>query len=72
MIKYKEILIDSNEINFYTKGLSSVIDNEIRLAIGNQKNNDYVDVIKYIVDYVINSKSTISDNESIAYYSWFL
>ncbi|UCA59046.1 hypothetical protein KB553_18710 [Chryseobacterium rhizoplanae] len=45
---------------------------EIRLFIRNQHKEDYIDVIKYIVDYVAENKPVISENQNIGYYSWLL
>lgn len=72
MIKYKEIKIISNLTHIYTEGLSSFINKEIRVLIGNHEQDDYINVIKYIVDYIIDNKTIISDNQTIAYYSWLL
>ena len=73
MIIYKEIeihLIDDTYLE--TKGLNSYLNKEIRLFIRNQHKEDYIDVIKYIVDYVAENKPVISENQNIGYYSWLL
>jgi len=72
MLKHKDIVIKKNEKVFYTKGLLSFIGKELKLDIGNQDDTDYFDILKYIIDYCIDSNSKISSNQNIAYYSWLL
>ncbi|WP_194385314.1 immunity protein Imm33 domain-containing protein [Chryseobacterium indologenes] len=55
-----------------TKELDSYITKEIKLAIGKNQPENYIEVIKYIVDYIIDSKPVISENQNIGYYSWLL
>jgi len=73
MIIYKEIEININD-NIYveTKGLNSHLGKEIRIIIGSQHREDYIDIIKYIVDYIVTNRPTISESQSICYYSWLL
>lgn len=71
-LEYKNITVKSNGKNIYTEGLSLCIGKELRLAIQNQQTNDYLDVIKYIIDYIVENKPTISENQNIGYYSWLL
>lgn len=72
MINYKEIIIISDSKYINTKGLNSYIKKEIRLEIGNYGPAEYMEVIKYIIDYIIDSKPIISENQNIGYYSWLL
>ncbi|RKT01033.1 immunity protein Imm33 domain-containing protein [Chryseobacterium defluvii] len=73
MVSYEGIEINVND-NIYleTKGINSYLDKEIRVSIGNQHQDDYIDVIKYIIDYIIENKPIISENQNIGYYSWLL
>lgn len=73
IIIFKEIQINAVD-NLYveTKGLDSYISKEIRVTIGNHQPENYVDVIKYIIDYIVDSKPIISENQNIGYYSWLL
>ncbi len=73
MIIYKGIRINVVD-NLYveTKELDSYITKEIKLAIGKNQPENYIEVIKYIVDYIIDSKPVISENQNIGYYSWLL
>lgn len=72
MINYKEIIIVSDNKYINTKGLNSYIEKEIRLEIGNYDPAEYVEVIKYMIDYITDSKPIISENQNISYYSWLL
>lgn len=73
MITYKGIQINVVD-NLYveTKNLDSYITKEIRITIGSNQPESYIDVIKYIIDYIADSKPIISENQSIGYYSWLL
>ncbi len=73
MITYKGIQINViNNLYVETKELDSYITKEIKLAIGKNQPENYIEVIKYIVDYIIDSKPVISENQNIGYYSWLL
>lgn len=72
MTVYKEIEINVDNNYVETKGLKSYLDKEIRVVIGNNSQEDYINVIEYIVDYITNNKPMISENQNIGYYSWLL
>lgn len=72
MIQHKEITIKSDKEYFYTDGLVSFINKEIRLSIGNYGEDEYISVIKYIIDYIVTENPSISEDQTIAYYSWAL
>ncbi|CAD0225816.1 hypothetical protein [Chryseobacterium sp. JV274] len=73
MITYKGIQIYIID-NLYleTKELDAYITKEIRVAIVNNEPEKYIEVIKYIIDYIVDSKPIISENQNIGYYSWLL
>lgn len=73
MITYKGIQINVVD-NLYveTKELDSYISKEIRVNIGDNPSESYIDVIKYIIDYIVDNKPSISENQNIGYYSWLL
>jgi hypothetical protein len=66
---YKGIKIVSDGQCFYTEGLISLIGNELRLS--NQP-EDGVDILKYVLDYVLDYNFEIKPNQTIAYHSWIL
>lgn len=72
-MKYKGIQIHIVD-NLYveTKQLDFFITKEIRVTIGENKPENYIEVIKYLIDYIIDYKPTISENQNIGYYSWLL
>ncbi|GEN73832.1 immunity protein Imm33 domain-containing protein [Chryseobacterium lathyri] len=73
MITYKGIQLNVID-NLYveTKELNSYITKEIRITIGKNQAESYIDVIKYIIDYIVDNKPIISENQNIGYYSWLL
>ncbi len=73
MMTYKGIQIHIVD-NLYveTKELDSYISKEIRVKIGKNEPENYVEVIKYLIDYIVDNKPTISGNQNIGYYSWLL
>lgn len=72
-MEYKNIEINVDD-NIYvkTKGLDSYISKEIRVASGVNQLENYTEVIKYIIDYIIDNKPVISEDQTIGYYSWLL
>ncbi|WP_077415941.1 hypothetical protein [Chryseobacterium sp. JV274] len=73
MIIFRGIQINIiNNLYVETKGLDSYIAKEVRIIIVNHQPENYIDVIKYIIDYIVDSKPTISENQNIGYYSWLL
>lgn len=55
-----------------TKELDSYIGKEIKVTIGKNQTENYIEVIKYLIDYIVDSKPVISENQNIGYYSWLL
>lgn len=73
MILYKGIEINENNNTYIeTRGLNSYLDKEVRVVIKDQHQEDYIEVIKYIIDYILESKPIISEPQNIGYYSWLL
>lgn len=73
MTIYKGVKINiHNNTYIGTEGLTSYIDKEIRVVIGNNDQEDYINVIKYIVDYITSNNPIIAENQNIGYYSWLL
>ncbi|MDR6517307.1 immunity protein Imm33 domain-containing protein [Chryseobacterium camelliae] len=73
MTTYKGIQVNVVD-NLYieTDGLNLYINKEIRIIIHEYPPENYIDVMKYIIDYIIDSKPVISENQNIGYYSWLL
>ncbi|WP_054508711.1 hypothetical protein [Chryseobacterium sp. ERMR1:04] len=72
MIQHKKIVIKVIDNYIYTEGLIAYINKEVRLIKGDFQEIDYIDVIKYIIDYVVDNQPVISENQKIGYYSWAL
>ncbi|MDQ1161345.1 hypothetical protein QE422_001713 [Chryseobacterium sp. SORGH_AS 447] len=72
MIVYRNVAIKSDSVYIHTEGLVSIIEREIRVIIGYFEELEYIEVIKYLIDYIVDNKPTILDNQSIGYYSWYL
>jgi hypothetical protein len=72
MITYKDILIKKEEGCFITNGLLRVINNEIKLIVKKQSEEDYLDLLYYLIDYVLQKSPIILTGQAIAYHSWLL
>lgn len=73
MIIYKGIQINIvNNLYVKTKGLHSYISKELSIKVGEYDPENYVKVVKYLVDYIIDHKPIIKENQNIGYYSWLL
>lgn len=73
MTIYKGVKINiHNNIYIGTEGLTSYIGKDIRVAIGNNDQENYINVIKYIVDYITSNNPIIAENQNIGYYTWLL
>ncbi len=55
---------------FTTQGID--LDYEIRLKKTTHNDEDYIYVLKYIIDYIVGQAPTIVDGQSIAFNSWIL
>lgn len=72
MIVYKEISIKKEKGSFITEGLVKFIDKEIKLLIKDQSEQDYLNLLYYLSDYILHEFPKISSGQTIAYYSWLL
>ncbi|MCM3630406.1 hypothetical protein M3194_24030 [Paenibacillus glycanilyticus] len=72
MIEYRgvEILFENRYIG--TNGLSKMIEKEFIISIKKRSHDEYVELIRYLIDYVIDSKPSIKPDQTIAYHSWLL
>lgn len=69
---FKNISIRSDDKNLFTEGLFFIIGKELKLHIGSYKNEDYLEVIKYLINYCVDTNPIITDTQNIGYYSWLL
>ena len=69
---YKDVLIENSGDYYSTIGLLPAINCEIRLAIKEKTEKQYLDVLCYIVDYIRATSPEILDGQTMSYYSWIL
>lgn len=72
MKSIREIKIKQTGRSLKTEGLKKNIGFEIDLLIQNKEERDYLNLLSFLIDYFIDSKATIKDGQTIAYYSWLL
>lgn len=72
MIIYKKIKILLDNNCYYTENLKEYIDKEIKIKIGKFEEKEYIDILKYFIDYALNENPQILDLQTISYYSWLL
>ena len=72
MNQYKGIIINEGAENYATDGLGSFIGKEITILRNSYSSADYKDVLISIIDYVLQNKVVISQEQTIAYFSWIL
>ncbi|WP_200962478.1 immunity protein Imm33 domain-containing protein [Paenibacillus sp. Soil750] len=72
MIEYRgiEILFENGYIQ--TKGLYKMIEKEFIISIKKRLHNEYVELIRYLINYVIDAKPLIKPDQTIAFHSWLL
>lgn len=69
-IRNIEIIVIENYLR--TKGLDKVIGFEIQLLIQYHEESAYTDLLQYLINYLVDSKPLIKENQTIAYHSWLL
>lgn len=42
------------------------------ITIGEEQSREYIEVLKYLVDYVLDDTPVMKPDQTIAYYSWIL
>ncbi|WP_336776492.1 immunity protein Imm33 domain-containing protein [Paenibacillus sp. MMO-58] len=72
MIEYRgvEIFFENGYIG--TRGLFKMIEKEFIISIKKRLQDEYVELIRYLINYVIDSKPLIKPDQTIAYHSWLL
>lgn len=69
---FRNITIRSDDKNLCTEGLYLIIGKELKLQTDNQKTEDYLEVLKYLINYCVDTNLVIMDSQNIGYYSWLL
>ena len=69
-IRNIEINLQSNYL--VTKGLSSIIELEISLLIKDKNIEHYMEVLDYLINYFIDWRPLVKNEQTIAYHSWLL
>lgn len=67
----RTIRIENLENYLITTCLKGYIGFELKLLM-RKTTNQYLDLLKYLIDYFIDIKPVINDGETIAYHSWLL
>lgn len=68
----RNIEINSESHYLVTKGLSDFIKCEVSLLIKDKSIEQYTEVLEYLINYFIDYKPLINDEQTIAYHSWLL
>jgi len=53
-----------------TEGLVENINYEIKVKIGSFELNDYLYILKYLIDYIIEGNAIIKENQTVSFNSW--
>ncbi|ARU60928.1 hypothetical protein CBW65_07410 [Tumebacillus avium] len=69
---YREIDVYFENRYIKTNGLLNCIGRELKVVVGKEEGQDYIEVLKYLVDYILDYNPTIKPDQTIAYYSWIL
>ncbi|WP_159888401.1 immunity protein Imm33 domain-containing protein [Paenibacillus puerhi] len=66
------ISIENDGVHLVTNGLKSKLGFELRVASFSKEIEEYYKVLKYLVDYLLDSKPKIIPEQTISYHSWLL
>jgi hypothetical protein len=69
---YRKIEITNKDSYVKTFGLKAAIGNEIKVIIKRRSIEEYIRVMKYLIDYVLTTNPLIVPEQTIGYYSWIL
>ncbi|WP_223193095.1 immunity protein Imm33 domain-containing protein [Paenibacillus sedimenti] len=72
MIEYREIKVMFENGYIRTNGLFKMIEKEFMINIKKRLQDEYVELIRYLIDYVIDAKPSITPDQTIAYHSWLV
>ncbi len=57
---------------FQTDGLDMFVGHEIKLLFKNRTQSEYLKVLTYLVEYIVDEQTEIKNEETISYHSWLL
>ena len=69
---FRNITIRSDDKNLCTEGLYLIIGERIEVTDRQSKTEDYLEVLKYLINYCVDTNLVIMDSQNIGYYSWLL
>jgi hypothetical protein len=71
-MKYKGIKIVRNNDWIFTIGLANYIQKELKISVHHRSDEEYFNLICYLIDYASGPHVIIKPDETIAYHSWIL
>lgn len=71
-MNHKGIKIIRENGFFFTIGLNNCIKKELKISILQRSDEEYIKVLKYLIDYACQPNVVIKPGETIAYHSWIL
>lgn len=69
---YRKINIYNEAGSLCTHGLKPFLNHELKINTQGKSNDDYLRVIRYLIDYVVDCKPLIKHEQTITYHSWIL
>ncbi|WP_306352561.1 hypothetical protein [Flavobacterium sp. '19STA2R22 D10 B1'] len=69
---FKEKVIKFIDSFYITQGVNNNVDFELKLKKGKHSEADYIYVLKYVIDYIIQENAIIIPNQTISFNSWVL
>lgn len=72
MVIYREVEIKKDGGYFVTSGLRITIDKELKVIVNQRTNEEYINVLKFVIDNILDSQAEIKQEQTISYYCWVL
>lgn len=57
---------------YITSGLSRLVGHELKLLKKNKLEQEYLRVLQYLINYILDEKPVIKNSQTISYYSWLI
>jgi hypothetical protein len=67
-----DVSIEQSNDHLNTSGLIQLIDREFKILIKERAIEDYERLLKYLINYVIDCKPSIKNDQTISFHSWLL